>query len=282
MANVHRMTKKRLGELLLQEGVITQEQLDESIEEQQKTGELIGDILVRRGFATESDVARTISTQFSFPYISVMHYYISPEMVGIFPLESLEKNLFVPIDQFGDVLNIVVAGLLDQDVVEDIEKTSGCTAQVYVGMVSEVKQVIKERFTKQAAKKPAAKGASGVNVDVTAPPTEGPPVSATATADLDPALADLEQALEAADSSFTAQADEGPVAPTNLAPPLTDLEQALEAADSSFTAQADEEDTASESQTAEAEGAEAAEAEDEGEDDQEPKKRGRFRFFESD
>lgn len=276
MANVHRMTKKRLGELLLQEGVIRQEHLDESLEEQQQTGELIGDILVRRGFCTESDVARTISTQFSFPYISVMHYHISPEMAGLFPLEHLEKNLFVPIDKFGDVLNVVVAGLLDQDVVEDIEKTTGCTAQVYVGMVSEVKQVIREKFAKLPAKQPAAKSAD-VNVDVTAPPTEAP-VTATATADLDPALADLEQALEAADSSRMAEADEE--------------DAASESQTADGDARGDEEEATTESQTAEAEPAEAesemqdeeaaaAEGEVEKEDEQ-AKKRSRFRFFGSD
>lgn len=178
MANIHRMTKKRLGELLLQEGIINDEQLKEALEEQEQTGELIGEILVRKGFVTESDIARTISTQFSFPYISVQNYYVSPEMTGIFPLEMLEKHLFVPIDRFGDVLSIVVAGLLDQDIVNDIEKRSKCAAQVYVGMVSEVKQVIREKFAATAvakakpAKKAQAAGAAegAVTLDITAPP----------------------------------------------------------------------------------------------------------------
>jgi hypothetical protein len=278
MANIHRMTKKRLGELLLQEGVINDEQLSESLEEQQQTGELIGDILVRKGFCTESDVARTISTQFSFPYISVMHYYIAPEMVSLFPLEQLEKNLFVPIDKFGDVLNVVVAGLLDQDVVNEIEKTTNCSAQVYVGMVSEVKQVIKEKFAKTPVK-PAAGQASDVNLDVTAPPAES---TATAVAPgIDPALADLEEALKAAASVPDEELEEAGAAITgDLREKPEEIEDASEMeAVSDATdpedltpAEADEDDA----------GREQA-AEDEAEEGQEetPKKR-RFRFFESD
>jgi len=252
------MTKKRLGELLLQEGVINEEQLNESLEEQQQTGELIGDILVRKGFCTESDVARTISTQFSFPYISVMHYYVSPELVGLFPLEQLEKNLFVPIDKFDNVLNIVVAGLLDQDIIEDIEKSTGCSAQVYVGMVSEVKQVIKEKFAKKPAKKTAGKSAADVNVDVTAPPSEE--TKAAAAADIDPALADLEEALKAAGGSPAPQIEEDEAAaePPEEAPDDTPEDESVTAAEDA---------------------ADAAEGEEE---EEEPKKSKRFRFFESD
>lgn len=197
MANVHRMTKKRLGELLLTESVITNEQLAESLDEQKQTGELIGDILVRRGFCTESDVARTISTQFSFPYLSVMNYHIDSEMTELFSLETLEKNLFVPIDRFGNVLSVVVAGLLDRDVIDEIEEKSGCSAQVYVGMVSEVKQIIRETFAPAAAARQTAEvqKAEKAPVDVTAP-LEAKPAESKADE-----IMDLSEAILAADAN---------------------------------------------------------------------------------
>jgi len=179
MANIRRMTKKRLGELLLQEGLIKDEQLELGLEEQQQTGELIGEILVRKGYVNESDIARIICTQFSFPYLSVSHYYIAPELKKLFDLETLEKYLFVPIDKFGDVMGIVIAGLLDQDILDEIEKKTKCTIQIYVGKVSEVKQVIREKFAEEG--RPAVAGgatmqgqagaATAVVEDVTAPPT---------------------------------------------------------------------------------------------------------------
>ena len=175
MANIRRMTKKRLGELLLQEGLVSEEQLETALEEQKQTGELIGEILVRKGYVNESDIAKTISVQFSFPYLAVNNYYIAPEMRAVFGLETLEKHCFVPIDKFGDVLGVVIAGLLDQDVVDEIEKHTGCAIQVYVGKVSEVKQAIKEKFAaaspeaRAAEVKPAKEG-QAPRVDVTAPP----------------------------------------------------------------------------------------------------------------
>lgn len=189
MANIRRMTKKRLGELLLQEGLISEEQCQEALEEQKKTGELVGEILVRKGHVNESDVARTIATQFSFPYLSVTHYYIGPEMRDLFKLETLEKYCFVPIDRFGDVLGIVIAGLLDQDIIDEIEKHTKSTIQVYVGKVSEVKQIIKERFAgnvEKAGAKPAASEAPAV--DVTAPPTLTPIKKSRDADDEDPEI----------------------------------------------------------------------------------------------
>jgi type IV pilus assembly protein PilB len=177
------MTRKRLGELLLQEGLINEKQLDTGLEEQKQTGELIGEILVRKGYVTESDIARTISTQFSVPYLSVSRYYIAPEMLSLFSLQELERNLFVPIDRFGDVVTIVVAGLLDQEVLDTIERQVKGTLQVYVGTVTEVKSVIKDKFAaaaRTAAKAAQAKGASASKSAAAATAVQAPPDDVTA------------------------------------------------------------------------------------------------------
>jgi hypothetical protein len=87
----------------------------------------------------------------------------------------LEKYCFVPIDRFGDVLGIVIAGLLDQDIIDEIEKHTKSTIQVYVGKVSEVKQTIKERFAGNIGKPGAtATAEEAPAMDVTAPPTLTP------------------------------------------------------------------------------------------------------------
>jgi type IV pilus assembly protein PilB len=208
MGNIRRMTRKRLGELLLQEGLVNEERLEQALEEQQQTGELVGEILVRKGFVTESDVARTISTQFSFPYLSVSRYYIAPEMVKLFSLEEIEKNCFVPIDRFGEVLSIVVAGLLDQDVMDDIEKRTKSTLQIYVGTVSEVKQVIKEKFANIPGPSAKPKGAPEA-ADVTAPP------AAHASAKKAPAEAQTTTLTEAEANEDVAGPPDGDAAPTD-------------------------------------------------------------------
>jgi len=62
---------KKLGEMLLEDKVITDKQLEKALLEQQTTGTLIGNTIVNLGFATEEQVLITLSRQIGFPYKSL-------------------------------------------------------------------------------------------------------------------------------------------------------------------------------------------------------------------
>ncbi len=141
MAKVRRMTKKRLGELLVDEGLITDAQVGDALAEQKKTKELLGEVLVRKSYVTERDIARTLATQFSLPFISARKYDVSKEVAELIPDEMLERHQFVPIDRFADVLTIVVSGVVDNRALDEIEALSGCTVKVCVGTATDVKEV---------------------------------------------------------------------------------------------------------------------------------------------
>jgi hypothetical protein len=147
VAKVRRMTKKRLGELLVDEGLITDDQVQEALADQKKTGELLGEVLVRKSYVTERDIARTLATQFSLPYISARRYNVSKEIAELIPDDMLGRYQFVPIDQFSNVLTIVVSGVVDNKALDEIEKMTGCTVKVCVGTATDVKDV-RQRFQK--------------------------------------------------------------------------------------------------------------------------------------
>lgn len=154
MARIHRMTKKRLGELLLDEDLITEEQVQEVLKEQKASGGLFGEILVRKSYVTESDIARAIARQFSIPFISTAGYSIPDDVIDLFPFELLEKYQFVPIDRFGEVITVVIAGVMDRRVLEQIEEITGCSVQVYAGTASDVRNTL-ERLARERAKREA-------------------------------------------------------------------------------------------------------------------------------
>ena len=144
MANLQRMTTKRLGEIFTHSGLITPEQLEETLADQQKSGKHLGEMLVERGYVTERDVAEAIATQFSLPYLSPTQYFAPSEMSGLVPTEVLVKHQVVPIDKLGRILMIVIAGPVDNDVLERIEKDTGCVLQIYVGTITEVRTAIEK------------------------------------------------------------------------------------------------------------------------------------------
>ena len=147
MARMTRTTRKRLGEILLDEGLLGQEQLLAALDEQRRTGELLGEVLVRLGYATEDDVAGTIAMQFALPYLPVTKYQIREEVVSVFPQRLLRQYQFVPVDKIGGILVLVAGSLLTPDILSELEQMAGCRIQVYVGKQSEVRHLIEERFS---------------------------------------------------------------------------------------------------------------------------------------
>ena len=139
---MQRMTKRRLGEVLLQERLVTKEQIEEALADQSVTGELLGEILVRKGYVAERNIAETIATQYSFPYLEPDQYYISGDIIHLLPMEIIEKHTVVPLDRFGDILTVVVAGPLDEEVVKEIEQKTGARVHIFISTVSAVRKTI--------------------------------------------------------------------------------------------------------------------------------------------
>ena len=142
MANIERMTPKRLGEIFTHSGLISNEQLEEALADQESTGKHLGELLVDRGYVTERDVAEAIATQFSLPYLSPTQYFVPGDMASVIPLELMRKHHIVPIDSLEKLLMVVIAGPVETGVLEQIEKQTGCTLQIYVGTLADVSSAI--------------------------------------------------------------------------------------------------------------------------------------------
>jgi type IV pilus assembly protein PilB len=166
MVRITRMTKKRLGELLRDEGLVNEEQIQEALAEQRKSGELLGEVLVRLGYVTEPDIAQTIVTQFGLPYLAIKQYYLSDEVIRLFPERLMRQYQFIPLDKIGNVITIAVGGLLNFDILTELENMAKAKIQVFVSTWSEIKAAIDDRFKGSAkGKAAAAAAAAGAGAD---------------------------------------------------------------------------------------------------------------------
>lgn len=80
-----RPEKIRLGEILVLQKLLSQEQLTFSLEEQKRTGRKLGRVFVENGFVTEEDISGALARQFSIPYIDLKHYNVDPEASRLLP-----------------------------------------------------------------------------------------------------------------------------------------------------------------------------------------------------
>lgn len=143
----HKLIRQRqLGELLVEEGYITKDQLDAAVEEQQAGGGLLGEILVNLGFVTEWEVAKCLVVQLQLPFLYTVLYEIPQEVQEILPHAFLHQHRIVPIDLFGMCLAIASAGSISQEVVEEIESSTGFEVALYVALTSDIQKTLQDTF----------------------------------------------------------------------------------------------------------------------------------------
>lgn len=144
MKQFERIKKRRLGELLVDEGYITDEQLQSALDLQGQDGDLLGRILVDQGFLTERALARAMATQLQLPYLSAENYQFSKEVVGLVPPDLCQRYEFIPLDRFGASITILMSGLLSMDVLETLQQITACEIFVYIGTTTDVQAALKE------------------------------------------------------------------------------------------------------------------------------------------
>ena len=146
MRNFRKATNKHLGELLVERGIITQDQLRVSVEHQKKSKGLLGEVLVELKFATETDIAQALTCQYGFPYLPLSNYEIDPEVINSVPENVCQQFCLIPIDKIGKSLTLAMANPLNLQAVEDVELITGCTVQTFVSTTTDIRVAIEKYY----------------------------------------------------------------------------------------------------------------------------------------
>jgi hypothetical protein len=144
MVQIAKLIRKKLGEVLVDEGLVKEEQVQEALRRQRATGEGFAEILVTMGFVSEVDIARTLVKQSGLPYIDASKYRISKDGVQALPGELMWLNQFVVLDKIGKTLLVAISNVLAGEVFDKIEKASGSQIFVYVSTATQVKQALEK------------------------------------------------------------------------------------------------------------------------------------------
>ena len=115
--------KLRLGDVLINGGAITQEQLEKALELQKGTGRKLGEVLVDEGITTEEAIAKALSSQLGIDMIEAQNVRISEEILKLIPVNVLKKNKVLPFEYAKDnanVLRVAMADPMDMNAMDDI------------------------------------------------------------------------------------------------------------------------------------------------------------------
>ncbi|OGX12517.1 MAG: hypothetical protein A2351_03530 [Omnitrophica bacterium RIFOXYB12_FULL_50_7] len=134
--------KRRLGEILIEEGLLSKAQLEEALAFQKEKGGLIGKILIDKRFVEEESLIGALGKQFKVPYIPLKNYAINPDMSGMLSANFCHENMAVAFDCDAKKVYVAVADPMNDAVVEKIRSMTGRIPQVFLAKISEILNTI--------------------------------------------------------------------------------------------------------------------------------------------
>jgi hypothetical protein len=139
--------RKRMGEILLSAGVISQDQLDTALREQQTSwNRHLGMVLVDLGYVSEDTVAQTLAAQIRLPYVRLIHDRPKPEALQLVSKALAHHHSCVPLRFERDTLVVAMANPLDLVAIDDIELATRRPVQAVVASHSEIRAALKEHY----------------------------------------------------------------------------------------------------------------------------------------
>jgi len=139
--------KKKLGDLLVEVGIITPEQLEEALEEQKKHGGKLGEILMAFGYITEDVLLAFLGKQCGVSYVSLKEYGDIPEkVVKMVPESMVRTQKLIPIALEKNILTIAMSDPLNVFAIDDLRMMTGKDIKVVIASEAEIKNAIDKYY----------------------------------------------------------------------------------------------------------------------------------------
>ncbi len=142
--------RKKIGECLIQAGLITEEDLRGALSEHKRTGERLGVVLVRMNLATEKQIAKALAFQLGFPYISLVDNPPDPEAVVLIHKEVSLKRVCIAVRLEKNLLTVAMADPLLFSLVQDLEFQTGYRIKQMVATRGDILDAIQTSYPDKA------------------------------------------------------------------------------------------------------------------------------------
>jgi type IV pilus assembly protein PilB len=143
----YRLSTRRFGELLIDGGKITAEQLDQALKSRSDPRERLGQTLVRMGFIDEGDVVHLLGRQFSLPIADAeMLSKADPEAVQLIPEHLARQAGLLALHRDEGTLEVAMGDPLDVVTLDHLRALTGCSIKLWIARPSEVKEAVEEFY----------------------------------------------------------------------------------------------------------------------------------------
>jgi len=147
--------KKKLGNILVENGKISEVQLMQALDKQKNTKKKLGEVLIEEGLITEEEIFEVLRLQLGFNRVYLDGMVIDEEVIKKVPLAIAKKYTLIPFELNGYVLSVAMEDPLNFFAADDVRITSGCEVQIFLATKSEINKAIDKYYSGQNVAKAA-------------------------------------------------------------------------------------------------------------------------------
>ncbi len=135
---------RRLGDLLVHRGYISEDDLQHALSRQQQGGrkKLLGEILVEQEYCTEDQVVECLAVEYGVPYAKLDSRLYDPKVVEVLPREYVENNLVLPLFVVRDTLTVAVSEPSNLFLIDEIRSLSNLDVQIVAATARDIRRMI--------------------------------------------------------------------------------------------------------------------------------------------
>jgi hypothetical protein len=140
--------RMRMGEILYEAGIITQEQLRNALAEQDESpSRRLGTILIDKNYTGEQVIAQVLAAQLDMPYVSVSHEQLDERAIHLVPAKLAQMHRCVPVRDYENQLVLAMANPLDLIAIDDVEHACGRRVIPVVATRTEIDEAIGQHYS---------------------------------------------------------------------------------------------------------------------------------------
>ncbi|VBB06881.1 type ii secretion system protein e [Lucifera butyrica] len=137
-----RKTRKRLGDLLIETGLLTPEQLEKALNVQKKTNERLGRVLINQGYLSEESMIEVLEFQLGVPHVDLINVQLDKEAGHLIPSSLAEKYQVIPIKKEGRKLTLAMVDPTNFFAIDDVRMVSGCDVEPVIAAERAIQRAI--------------------------------------------------------------------------------------------------------------------------------------------
>ena len=137
--------RKRLGDLLVEAGLLTVDQVNEALELQKKTGKRLGSIAIAKGWVSDQDVPQLLSAQLNVPYVRLRSRIYDPDVVKLLDRDIARRLKVLPLFKVRGVLFLATANPQAMPTLDEVEERVGCSVRPILASREDILRAINEQ-----------------------------------------------------------------------------------------------------------------------------------------